>query len=661
MARQRGLFPEPDVTVSVDASRNEPRVWVERFVIWEKPGEIIRDIRLRRGLNIIWSPDPGAAAAELGQDAGSGHGAGKTLFCRLLRYCLGEERFSNDELRKAIVEALPAGLVGAEVVIQGNKWAVIRPIGQTRKEYARQGGSLEDLINSKETSDGIQPLVDALNASLFPSSIGQCLPVERSDAAWLLALAWLARDQECRFDHTLDWRHAKADSRSIATGLSREQTLIVVRTFLEMIEEEELRLKSEREKLADEKRKLERNSAYSERRRKEILSDLRPAQELDFDLASGGDLVASSFREHIEENLARLEKEIEELRQRDDTAKDRAALETVFADIAVLESKVKDLENTSVIHEEQLKALRGERANLTAAEIKARLGPVCPVCSVPIDRALAEGCGLSHHFRDPARIAGEKRDLSDQMQDCNQAIAECKRLTSENRAGLSRLRQRESELRANIGEHEKRSSDRQRNARQEWYSAKQLLEQAKDQQRLWSGIESAKDELSGLSRRDQEIAEQQAVLRGKHKTSLSRFEALFSYVCQAALGSKVPASVTLSGQGLQTHVDVGGMAMESLKAIAFDIATILMAIEGHGHLPAFLVHDSPREADLGEAIYHRLFRLMQKLESASRPSPFQYIITTTTTPPADLCGPPYLIAELHGSEIEGRLLQRNLG
>jgi hypothetical protein len=136
---------------------------------------------------------------------------------------------------------------------------------------------------------------------------------------------------------------------------------------------------------------------------------------------------------------------------------------------------------------------------------------------------------------------------------------------------------------------------------------------------------------------------------------------LFSYVCRGLLGNQVKAALVLSGQGLKADVEVGGMAMESLKAIAFDLATLLMSIEGRTTLPAFLVHDSPREADLGEAIYHRLFRLMQRLERLSDEPPFQYIIATTTQPPEDLCQEPFLVAELQGAEVDGRLLRRNLG
>jgi hypothetical protein len=58
MAQQGELFPKAEVTIKLDGSRGEPRLWVRRIVLWEKPGEIIRDIHLRRGLNIIWSPDP---------------------------------------------------------------------------------------------------------------------------------------------------------------------------------------------------------------------------------------------------------------------------------------------------------------------------------------------------------------------------------------------------------------------------------------------------------------------------------------------------------------------------------------------------------------------------------------------------------------------------
>ena len=409
MAQQGELFPKAEVTIRLDGSRGEPHLWVRRMVLWEKPGEIIRDIRLRRGLNIIWSPDPGAALADLGRDAGSGHGAGKTMFCRLLRYCLGEDTFSNDEQRRSIIELLPAGLVGAEVVMNGKPWAVIRPIGQTRKHVAREGATLEELAPMKEPGGSIEPLLDALRSQLFPKGIDGYLPSESQNAAWLFALAWLSRDQECRFDHILDWRHKRADSGSIGGRRShtKEQLLIVVRAFLGIIEQEEMRLKGERVNLSETKRSLERDIAYYQRQSDQLRAGLVQDLAVDAETEVGGELGAGLFREKAESKLKGNE--------RQDNPEDIASLAShrqerdgLLKEVAVLESEIKKFSSTKQIHDEQLKVIRGERSNLDAAALKAQLGPVCPVCSVPIDEALAEGCSLSHNSWNPDSVSDEK-------------------------------------------------------------------------------------------------------------------------------------------------------------------------------------------------------------------------------------------------------------
>jgi hypothetical protein len=660
MAQQGELFPKAEVTVRLDDSRREPRLWVRRIVIWEKPGEIIRDIPLRCGLNIIWSPDPGAKQAELGLDAGSGHGAGKTLFCRLLRYCLGEDTFSNDEQRRSITDLLPAGLVGAEVVIDGKPWAVIRPIGQTRKHVAREDATLEDLAPMKEPGGSIEPLLDALRSQLFPKGIDGYLPSDSQNAAWLFALAWLSRDQECRFDHILDWRHKRADSGSIAVSPTKEQLLIVVRAFLGIIEQEEMRLKAKRVNLSETKRSLERDVAYYQRQSEQLRAGLVQALAVDAETEVGGELGAGLFREKAESKLKGSERE--------DNPEDIATLsshrqerEGLLKETAVLESEIRKFNSTERIHDEQLKVIRGERSNLDAAALKAQLGPVCPVCSVPIDEALAEGCSLSHHSWDPGDVSDEKQRLATQTAAHNEAISRIRALTAENTAQLEKLSRKEAELAAEIDELVKKIESARSRRRQQWFSAKQLVEQVSSLQLASENVAKAKKSLEDLAIRDSELADLEAKLRNHHNDALSRMEELFSYVCKGLLGNQVKASLALSGQGLQADVEVGGMAMESLKAIAFDLAALLMSIEGHSMLPSFLVHDSPREADLGEAIYHRLFRLVRSFERIGDDPPFQYIITTTSRPPDELNGVPFLVAELQGSKAEERLLRQDLG
>ena len=111
--------PQPDLFAAsldgfVPLNANGPRLWVRRLVIWEKRDAApIRDIPLRTGLNIVWSPDGDAAGSPMG------HGGGKTSFCRLIRYCLGEESFGTDAQRQRIANAMPDAHVGAEVMLDG--------------------------------------------------------------------------------------------------------------------------------------------------------------------------------------------------------------------------------------------------------------------------------------------------------------------------------------------------------------------------------------------------------------------------------------------------------------------------------------------------------------------------------------------------------------
>jgi hypothetical protein len=411
MAQQGELFPEPTVVVRPSGTRSEPRMWVRRLAIWEKPGTIIRDVRLRRGLNIIWSPDPGEDSAVVGRGDGSGHGAGKTLFCRLLRYCLGEDTFANDDLRRSVAEQLPAGLVGIEVLINGVQWAVLRPVGNTRRQIVRANVTLDELVDSNDPGTGIQPLLELLDSLVVPGEGNLFIPSNRAHAAWLFALAWLTRDQECRFDHILDWRHARADSRSPVLGTAREQMVVAVRSLLGVLDQEEIKLTDKRDGLAEQRRSLERDLTYYQRRIEQLRSDLSSVLGTQDNAASGGELELAGWRTLAESRLEGEDDTVTVDAQRAELAAARDERDGVLGEAAVIGDDLRRLEGTVALHQEQLRALRGERANLDATEIKAKLGPVCPVCNVPIDRALAEGCGISP--RGPQTESGAATSAAD--------------------------------------------------------------------------------------------------------------------------------------------------------------------------------------------------------------------------------------------------------
>ena len=141
------LFPNAPFSVKPEPGRTEPRLWVKRFCIWSEPGVLVREIDLREGLNIIWSPDSRDGNAPIG------HGAGKTTFCRLLRYCLGEETFGSRDQRSRIHAVFPKGQIGAEVMLDGKQWAVLRSISGRTRDIAIQGVTLEQAQRHRHSHD----------------------------------------------------------------------------------------------------------------------------------------------------------------------------------------------------------------------------------------------------------------------------------------------------------------------------------------------------------------------------------------------------------------------------------------------------------------------------------------------------------------------------
>lgn len=162
---QREMFQPPGLKVTPKEGSREPRLWFRRFVIWPEPGAApIQDRTFGPGLNIIWSPDPVDRSVHDADEPppGPGHGAGKTLVCRLLRYCLGEPHFAADVLRTKISSAFKDGRVGVEVVVDGKSWAIVRSIGVFGHDVVLEGGTLETAVSPETAATGMAPFVEML-------------------------------------------------------------------------------------------------------------------------------------------------------------------------------------------------------------------------------------------------------------------------------------------------------------------------------------------------------------------------------------------------------------------------------------------------------------------------------------------------------------------
>lgn len=132
-------------------------------------------------------------------------------------------------------------------------------------------------------------------------------------------------------------------------------------------------------------------------------------------------------------------------------------------------------------------------------------------------------------------------------------------------------------------------------------------------------------------------------LRRDHVANEQKFSDAFADAVRAAMGGKVEPSISLTDRGFTLSVkrkgELSGAALETIKVLAFDLAAMVLSVEGVGYHPRFLIHDGPREADMARLIYERFFLYARKLEQSfddSDDASFQYIITTTTPPPKDM-------------------------
>lgn len=137
-------------SVHVHSGRTEPVFWISRLLLLNAPrlekDAIIRDIPLRRGLNILWAkPSAVLPASPTPPSKVTGHSAGKTTFCRIIRYLLGESRFGVPALQEQIRTKLPDGWIVAEVFVHGQPWIVSRSFARWEHRFAVKGSNIEVL------------------------------------------------------------------------------------------------------------------------------------------------------------------------------------------------------------------------------------------------------------------------------------------------------------------------------------------------------------------------------------------------------------------------------------------------------------------------------------------------------------------------------------
>lgn len=342
-----------------------------------------------------------------------------------------------------------------------------------------------------------------------------------------------------------------------------------------------------------------------------------------------------------------------------DVTRLRAADDEARRRVDVLSKRLAEVEGRLPAIERLISHIKGELPGISFSIHKTE-NPVCPICEVPLDRALAEGCKLSHKLPNPdevrARWKKHEHDLNEETQRLEQDKAEQVRVKLE----LDDVK--------NYAENSRKHLETAENARDlrtdAWYKARRRIDDADRLDERLIAQQRAQLNVERLIQQSEAKREQAAAYREAQVDVFRYLSEFFDAIIRDLIGSTASGRIAFDGNGLRPIVELGGerstAAIESLKVIAFDLAVMCMSIEGRTHIPAFLVHDSPREADLGLSVYHKLFHFARELEQIGTQPLFQYIVTTTTRPPDGLMRQPWLRETLRGAPAKERLLRRDL-
>ena len=163
--------------------------------------------------------------------------------------------------------------------------------------------------------------------------------------------------------------------------------------------------------------------------------------------------------------------------------------------------------------------------------------------------------------------------------------------------------------------------------------------------------------------------DQLAIIVKQHDDNRKLLQSIFSGIVHSVLSSQhYDGEVAIEKRELSFRITHGqamtGEAVETLSVLLADICCMIYCtLTDSAHMPGLLVHDSPREADLGGNIYRNFIRLAAKLQehfATQDECPFQYVITTTTPPPSELNNDLFVKLRLNAAKTEELLLRMDI-
>lgn len=665
-----------------EVTNPHPGVWISRMVLYSKilpEPEDIQDIRFQRGFNIIW--------AEESEDDGpereiTGHSAGKTTCCRLIRYLLGENFPPHNKNIRQIREVFPQGYVAGELHIRNDledritQWAVIRPIGKNRNSYILENANIETLIKNRtnqvtqETYSRKLGLDDLMNRMGTGTIVRTDEPIQ-----WGHLLSWCTRDQENRFQNIHEWRSPRSEHGAPSFKFPKDGPLFVMRAALGLFLPDELKGEEDLailyKKKGDLEKKLEplrqepqfRMNFYKKAIKDHIEKMLRKKIPNDLKHFESQPMVYSDTLEaYVNEAIKKTEAELKSTSEKVEQLQDE--MDGLGVEIRQVDHQLADL-GVEFSKKSQISKELAAGVNLKKKEMESVLYDRCAayICHNECSTFLKEFELVRFNDKIDDRFNKQKIKENhleiDRLKDEQQRLEDLKSTVVEQHAEVKKERAKHALLKQ---DYQRILTDLQ-NHWKNFVHWDQIVRGIVPH----SDLNSVTDQIANYEKRILTEENRLSELIQSHDTNRSRLSGIFSHCVKSVLASGIyGGKCSLDKRDLSFHITHGpamrGEAIETLSVLLTDISCMIFnAVSITSALPGFLLHDSPREADLGLGIYKSFIRFVEKLHTVfggQAQCPFQYILTTTTSPPIELRGPERVKLRLDASSEKGLLLKK---
>lgn len=632
------------------AHQIRPRLWVETLWLLDSltTNEPLREISLQRGINLIVSP-PGTG--------NSGHGVGKTAFCQLLRFVLDDPLWSGDStLRDELLQSreLKEGAVAARVHIGGEAWTVLKPWLHQKHYRASRTADWRHLATS-EAENEFNAYQAALRQHLVEILPIRELPGSKQPIEWHQVLAWCSRDQNARYQNYYQWRadgvgfslpaKSPAALMQIVLGLLHDATTLrELDSTAKAVEDQKSKLQA----LREEPERLQKHVRRQLNRRLGV-SDATPFRQ--DGLLEHPNLIDVARQRQVayQQELQGVETERRRLSEkRQEWLEKRTPLKGI---VEFLSNEIQQLEALIAGDIQRVEELQRE-----ASSLQQRLPTHCDAgnrllkdCNYVIERIeqtqIDRKQRIALHQRSKASLESELPPL---------------------RRRLSDLEVEAAPIEAHLAEIDQQGADLDaRYARS--LSSNQLLSEAiedyehyesiVDGKSPWADIVAAERNLESTQRRHEQLqiqfGQERESARGRHRTISNAMQAVAKSLPSFHWG-------VFSDDEKHRHrpFQMGPMhstTFKVLEILAGDIACLLDSTSEQSFHPGFLLHDSPREAEMSESM---LWSLLGHVASRGNDS-FQYIVTTSTEPAEAFRD--FVRLRLSSDSEDGLLLRRRLG